>query len=264
MRAKYDSIGEDYSEGRREDPRIAAFIRRAIGPCRTIVNVGAGAGSYEPAGRKVVSVEPSFTMIQQHPARRDSCVQARAEKLPFRDGAFDCAMAVLTIHHWSEVAKGLAELRRVARERVVLLTWDQEIWERFWLVSEYCPILAQYDRERAIAVSSITTELGPSRVIPVPVPHDCTDGFQGAFWRRPEAYLDPAVRRHMSGFARVPSDTYEEGLRQLEADLSDGSWRRRHSQLMETETLDLGYRLIVAEPNSSKRVALSADSQGLL
>jgi SAM-dependent methyltransferase len=241
----YDTIGVGYSIGRREDPRIADFIARAIGDCRTVVNVGAGTGSYEPNETRVVAVEPSLAMIRQRQKRSLKVVQARAESLPFRDCAFDCALGVLTIHHWSSVREGLAELRRVAH-RTVILSWDQEVWERFWLF-DYCPLLRRQDRVRAVAISTIVEVLGPCKVVPVPIPHDCVDGFQGAFWRRPAAYLDPEVRRRMSGFTQAPRDSYEDGLARLAADLADKRWHREHSALMERESLDLGYRMIVSD-----------------
>lgn len=245
MPALYDTIGVGYSSGRQEDPRIAGPILRAIGDSRTIVNVGAGSGSYEPRDTPVVSVEPSRTMIRQRPTPSPRIVQARAEHLPFRDGAFDCALAILTIHHWSPVGNGLAELRRVAR-RTVILSWDQEVWERFWLF-DYCPSLRQEDRVRAVAISTIVAALGTAQITPVPIPNDCLDGFQGAFWRRPAAYLDPEVRKRMSGFAQAPRETYEDGLARLAADVADGTWHRAYAPLLKREALDLGYRLVVAD-----------------
>ena len=244
MPALYEKIGAGYSTGRREDPRIADLIFRAMGDCGSVVNAGAGAGSYEPPNTRVVSVEPSLTMMRQrqHPSRL--LVQARAERLPFRDGAFDCALAVLTIHHWSPVQEGLAELGRVAR-RSVILTWDQEVWDRFWLF-DYCPGLRRRDRRRAVAISTIAETLGPCEVIPVPIPHDCLDGFQGAFWRRPAAYLDAEVRKRISGFALAPRQSYERGLAHLAADIADDTWQRKHAALMKHESIDLGYRLIIA------------------
>jgi SAM-dependent methyltransferase len=240
----YDTIGVGYSAGRREDPRIADAILRAIGDCGSVINVGAGSGSYEPRIKRVVSVEPSLTMIRQRTTPSPRLVQARAERLPFRDGAFDCALAVLTIHHWSPVREGLAELRRIAR-KTVILSWDQEVWDRFWLF-DYCPDLRRQDRLRAVSISTIAEEFGSSKVIPVPIPHDCLDGFQGAFWSRPHAYLDPEVRSRISGFAQASPDSYEQGLERLAADLSDGTWQREHSMLVDRDAIDLGYRLIVA------------------
>lgn len=245
MQSLYDRIGIGYAAGRRQDPRIADAISLAIGDAGSVVNVGAGSGSYEPVSNRLVSVEPSMTMMRQRPKSSSLLVQGRAERLPFPDDAFDCALAVLTIHHWSPVREGLAELRRVAR-KTVILSWDQEVWERFWLF-DYCPDLRRQDGLRAVAISTIADALGPCQVSAVPIPHDCLDGFQGAFWRRPTAYLDPDVRRRISGFAQAPRESYEKGLARLAADLSDGTWQRRHSELMGYEVMDLGYRLVIAD-----------------
>jgi SAM-dependent methyltransferase len=240
--ALYDRIGVGYTSSRQPDPRIAARIERALGDARTVVNVGAGAGSYEPAGRQVTAVEPSAVMIGQRPAGAAPVVQAQAEHLPFPDAAFDAAMAVLTIHHWADVTAGIAELRRVAR-RVVVLTWDQELADRFWLVAEYLPEALRYDDGRAVAIGRLRELLAGAAVAPVPVPHDCRDGFLGAFWRRPEAYLDPAVRRAISSLAAI-EDRSAAGLQRLSDDLASGAWRARHADLLELDELDLGYRLV--------------------
>lgn len=238
----YDSIGRGYSAQRRPDPRIAAQLRSAIGESRSLVNVGASAGSYEPDDVPVVAVEPSRAMIAQR-RRRDWIVQARAEELPFRDAAFDCAMAVLTVHHWRDVAAGLAECGRATRRRIVLLTWDPEA-PGFWLVDDYVPELLAHDRRVFPPMSAFANAWGKIEVIPVPVPADCCDGFLGAYWRRPRAYLDPAVRGAMSSFARVPD--IQERMRQLRVDLDSGSWERRNRRLLDSDELDLGYRLVVA------------------
>jgi SAM-dependent methyltransferase len=190
----YDRIGSGYTGTRRPDPRIAAAIGAALGDARTLVNVGAGAGAYEPPVRRVVAVEPSRAMIRQRPTGAAPCIQAVAERLPFRDGAVDASLAILTIHHWTEQAAGLAELRRVARRRVVVFTWDLGSLGEFWLTTEYFPEILDLDRPRFASMAVLEQRLGAIRTIPVPIPHDCQDGFLGAFWRRPEAYLDPAVR----------------------------------------------------------------------
>ncbi len=241
----YDSIGAGYSTGPRPDPRIADVILNAIGGSHSVVNVGAGSGSYEPDDRRVVSVEPALTMIRQRSKPSSRLVRAKAERLPFRDGVFDCSLAVLTIHHWSPVREGLAELRRVARKSVIL-TWDQEIWRRFWLF-DYCPDLRRQDDLRAVPIATIAEALGPCNVTAIPIPHNCVDGFQAAFWRRPAAYLDREVRAGMSGFAQAAPASYEDGLARLAADLSDGTWQRQHAALMKCESMDFGYRLIVAD-----------------
>jgi SAM-dependent methyltransferase len=212
-----------------------------------VINVGAGAGSYEPADRRVVAVEPSREMIRQRPAAAAPVVQASATALPFRAGAFDAALAVLTVHHWPERAAGLAELRRVARDRVVILTWVLVPDEAFWLVEEYFPELAVLDRGLFPTPDEMRSILGPIEIRPLPVPHDCTDGFLGAYWRRPHAYLDPAVRGAISTFSRLPDA--EPGLTRLRNDLEDGTWARRHAPLLTRSELDLGYRLIISPKN---------------
>ncbi|WP_281260022.1 class I SAM-dependent methyltransferase [Hasllibacter halocynthiae] len=205
------------------------------------MNVGAGAGSYEPAGRDVTAVEPSATMIAQRPEGAAPCVQAFAEALPFEDGAFDAAMAVLTVHHWSDPAKGLAEMRRVATRPLVLLTADPA-FRGHWL-HEYFPELVALDDRVMPPLDWLGHALGGARIEAVPVPHDCIDGFLHANWRRPEAYLDPAVRAASSGLATT--DTAE-GVERLARDLSNGTWERRFGHLRSRAELDCGYRLVVA------------------
>jgi len=238
----YDRIGVGYGAHRRPDPRIGAAILHALGRAASVVNVGAGAGSYEPADRAVVAVEPSAAMIRQRPRGSAPVVQASATALPFRDDAFDAALAVLTVHHWPDRARGLAELRRVARHRVVILTWDPES-TGFWLVEDYFPALAM-DREIFPPLEELRRLLGAIDAHPLPIPHDCVDGFLGAYWRRPHAYLDPAVRGAISTFSKLGD--VEAGLARLRHDLEDGTWARRHGHLSTRSALDLGYRLVVA------------------
>ena len=247
MKATYDEIGVGYAGTRRPDPRIAARIADALGDTASLVNVGAGAGSYEPRDRRVVAVELSDTMIRQRPAGSAPAVRGTAEHLPLADGAVDAALAVLTLHHWGDARRGLAEMRRVARRRVAILTWDQAVWESFWLVREYLPCIGELDRPRALAIDEIAAAIGASRVEAVPVPHDCVDGFHGAFWRRPAAYLDARVRAGISTYASIPAAERERGLGRLAADLESGAWRARHRDLLDAEELDLGYRLVVAD-----------------
>jgi SAM-dependent methyltransferase len=209
------------------------------------VNVGAGAGSYEPRHGRVVAVEPSWAMIRQRPLGAGRAVQAYAEALPFGDRAFDAALAILTVHHWSDRERGLAELRRVAR-RVVLFTWDPAAADRFWLTTEYFPGIVALDLPRFPPMRELAARLGRVQVQPVPIPADCADGFLGAWWRRPEAYLDPATRRGISSFAQIPRAQLMRGLRELRADLRSGAWDRRHGHLRQAAELDLGYRLVVA------------------
>ncbi len=242
-RPVYDEIGRTYGRTRRPDPRIAARISAAIGPSATVVSVGAGTGSYEPPGT-VLAVEPSAAMIAQRPPWAAPAVQAAAEAIPLDDGACDVALAVLTIHHWSDLEAGFAELRRVGR-RQVLLTWDPAYAEALWLVTDYLPRLAEVNRRRFPALERIVDLLGgEARVETVPVPHDCVDGFQGAFWRRPEAYLDPFVRAGISDFALLSTAEEQTALERLEDDLGSGAFRARHADLLALDELDLGYRLL--------------------
>jgi SAM-dependent methyltransferase len=243
----YDRIGSRYAATRRPDPRIAAAIAVALGDARTVVNVGAGTGAYEPADRAVVAVEPSRTMIAQRPPRSAPCIQGVAEQLPFRTRSLDASLAVLTIHHWADQATGLGELRRVARRRVVLLTWDPDAGRDFWLTAEYIPEIIELDQPRFSPVAALEGSLGAIRQIPVPIPHDCQDGFLGAFWRRPEAYLDPDVRNGISAFAQMAPEHVRRGLARLADDLRSGRWEARHGALRGRDSLDVGYRLVVAE-----------------
>ncbi len=244
----YDEIGRGYVVTRRPDPRIARAIFDALGDCRSVLNVGAGAGSYEPRHLRVVAVEPSLQMIRQRPDGAAPVAQAVAEHLPFARASFDAALAVLTMHHWRDSAAGLAELARVARRRVLILTWDPARRDAFWLTAEYLPEILDLDVPRFPSLAEIAGSLGEVEARILPVPHDCQDGFLGAFWRRPEAYLDPNVRRAMSGFAQLRPGTLDAGLERLAHDLSSGRWDARFGHLRYQENADLGYRLLVAEP----------------
>src|SRR5262245_29978561 len=243
----YDQIGRDYATTRRPDPRIARDVVSSLGDACSVLNVGAGAGSYEPAHLFVVAVEPSREMIRQRLPGGAPVVRAVAERLPFADRSFDAALAVLTLHHWTDQAAGLAELARVARRRVVILTWDPAGGRDFWLTAEYLPAVVELDLPRFPPLDEIARALGRIEVRAVPVPHDCQDGFLGAFWRRPEAYLDPNVRRAISGFAQLPPHVVVAAMRRLTGDLASGEWDARFGHLRSRDTIDLGYRLIVAE-----------------
>ena len=229
---------------RQPDPRIVAAIDRALGPAQTIVNVGAGAGSYEPWDRHVVAVEPSAAMISIRPPEAAPAIRARAEALPFPDGAFDAATAILTVHHWEDQAAGLAEFRRVARRQVVL-TWDPTFADALWLAADYLPQIAIIDRRLFQPIDAVVDALGGGDVRIVEVPHDCTDGFMGAYWRRPEAYLDARARAAISTFARLDPTVVAEALRRLRQDLDSGAFWDRYRQLAGRASIDLGYRLIV-------------------
>jgi SAM-dependent methyltransferase len=247
---EYDRIGRGYTHTRQPDPRIAATISEALGDIRSIVNVGAGAGSYEPVHMAVVAADPSIEMIRQRPNGSAPAVLAQAESLPFRSRSFDAALAVLTIHHWTSVAAGLAELRRVATRRVVILTYDPARSDCFWLSSHYLPEIIDLDRKHLPTLGQLQEWLGEIEVSEVPIPYDCKDGFLCAFWQRPEAYLDPAIRRGISTFANLPFDTVNCGLAQLSEDLRSGRWEKLFGHLRTQASADLGYRLIIAKPGS--------------
>lgn len=242
MHTPYDTIGINYAELRKPDPRIAALIEAALGPARTILNVGAGAGSYEPSGRQVTAVEPSLEMIRQRPASATAVVQGSAEDLPFADNAFDASMAILTVHHWQDQAQGLKEMRRVTRGPIVILTYDPS-FRGFWL-ADYVPQLITLDEAQMPRISEYEQWLGPVRIEPVPIPHDCTDGFLSAYWRRPGAYLEPRIRAAISSFWAVGD--ISSALERLERDLADGEWAKRYGGLSGLNELDCGYRLVTA------------------
>ena len=242
---RYDLIGMGYTTTRRPDPRIARSIDDALGASRTVVNVGAGTGSYEPVDRTVVAVEPSAAMVLQRAPGSAPVVRATAEHLPFSRGAFDGAMAVLTVHHWTDPTVGLAELRRVATGPVVVLTFDHLVHSRQWLVTEYLPEMAALDDD-VPPPDEVVRALGGGSVAVVPVPADCLDGFCHSYWARPEAYLDPAVRAGISGIARLPRTTVADAMARLERDLATGRWHDRHGAALAAGVVDAGYRLVVS------------------
>jgi SAM-dependent methyltransferase len=242
MSAKFDTIGRNYSSLRKPDPRIARIIERALGSAQNVLNVGAGSGAYEPTDRSVIAVEPSREMIRKRIATAARVVQAGAEDLPFEDKSFDASMAILTIHHWRDKEAGLRDMRRVTRGPVVLLTFDPA--HRPWL-TDYLPALAALDEVQMPAMSRYEQWLGAVRVMPVLIPHDCSDGFLYAYWRRPEAYLDPYIRSGSSSFWTIGD--VESDLRNLRRDLETGAWQRRYAALLALDEYDAGYRLVVAE-----------------
>lgn len=251
--ALYDSIGRGYARSRRPDSRIAAAIDAALGDATSVVNIGAGTGSYEPPGRAVLAVEPSEVMIRQRPRQAAPCLQGLAEALPLESASFDAAMTVLSAHHWTDLERGLAEMARVARKRAVLLTWVPD-GPPFWLTTDYFPEFLAHDRMRfpdsTTLVAMLERIVGPARIAPVPVPHDCTDGFLCAYWRRPEAYLDAGVRNAMSSFARIDA---EAGLTKLRDDISSGRWAERNHHLLALDSLDAGYRIVWSDVDPRHR-----------
>jgi len=238
----YDNIGEGYAIQRRPDPRISAAITHALENAETVINVGAGTGSYEPQDRTVIAVEPSLTMIRQRVPGSAPVIQALASNLPFDDGTFDAGLAVLTIHHWDNRHQGLQELIRVVRGRIVIMTYNPAA-RGFWLVKDYFPEILDIDRRSLPSMEELRDSLGEITAHPLPIPHDCVDGFLGAYWRRPQMYLDERVRRAISSFSKVQD--VGPGVARLQRDLDNGTWERRYGWLLGESQLDLGYCLVV-------------------
>ena len=240
----YDTIGTTYAVTRRTEPRIAAQVWAALGDARTVLNVGAGTGSYEPPDRDVTAVEPSAVMRAQRPEGAAPCVAATAESLPFADRSFDAAMAFATVHHWHDPIAGLREMQRVAR-RVVVFTCEttERSWRgRFWLTRDY---LHEVAASRVGLATRVARAIG-ARMEPVLVPWDCADGFFEAYWRRPEAYLDERIRRGVSVWAGVGTDAEQRAVRSLADDLASGRWAERNRDLLGLDAAELGLRLLVA------------------
>jgi SAM-dependent methyltransferase len=241
----YDEIGRTYTRTRREDPGFAAALHAPLGNARTVVNVGAGTGSYEPADRAVVAVEPSPAMLGQREGRTRRVVRGVAEALPFPDGTFDAAMAVLTVHHWSDPAAGLRELRRVARRQVVLF-YEPLQSHGLWVLDYFPEALDLPTEQDPPGEELLRRILDVQDVLPVLVSHDCLDGVGAAFWARPEAYTDPDVQAGMSWLAQLPADARRRGTERLAADLASGAWDERLGHLRHQDTYDGGYRIAVA------------------
>jgi SAM-dependent methyltransferase len=248
-RPRYDRIGAGYARLRRDDPRFRALIDAALGDARTVVNVGAGTGSYEPRDRHVVAVEPSDVMAAQRPPDLAPAIRAGARALPLRDASVDAAMAILTVHHWDgEQERGVRELRRVARGPVVILTYDPRVSAQMWLMAEHLPEVATLDHRIFPHPERLAEWLGGRvRVEPVPIPADTPDWMLGAFWAHPERVLDPAARAATSGFARMPPAIVERCVATVRRDLDSGAWDARHGHLRTREAYDAGLRLVVAE-----------------
>ncbi len=240
MGTPYDTIGVNYSDLRKPDPRIEEAIGGALGSAGTVLNVGAGAGSYEQADRQVTAIEPSMEMIRQRGASAAPVIQGYAEDLPFDDNSFDASTAILTVHHWADKEKGLKEMRRVTRGPIVLLTFDPS-HRGFWL-ADYIPDLVALDEAQMPRMTEYEEWLGSVEISAVPIPHDCADGFLCAYWRRPAAYLDPGIRAAMSSFWAV--NNISGGLRKLASDLDTGKWAQRYCELLNLDERDVGYRLV--------------------
>lgn len=247
---RYDVIGAEYAVTRREDPRIATLIHAALGEARTVVNVGAGTGSYEPRDRQVLAIEPSEVMIAQRDPRLPPAIPSGAYPLPLEDRSMDAAMAILTVHHWDEdQERGVKEMRRVARGPVVILTIDPEVSARMWLMADYLPEVAELDRRIFPALQTLARWLDVEvDVREVPITRDTPDWSLCSFWAHPERVLDAYARNSTSGFARMPPDVVDRVVEAVERDLQDGTWDEHHGHLRELDEYDSGLRLLVAKP----------------
>lgn len=247
MYVDYDQLAKQYKTYRRPDPRIAKRIQFYLQNAQRILNVGAGLGSYEPENCEVVAVEPAFEMISKRNHSKAILIQGIAEELPFKDDIFDCSMCILTMHHWSNIVSGLKEVLRVTRDKIVLFTWIG-YGNNFWL-EDYIPEIIGIDAKLFPTIEELNQILGDVLVETIEIPYDCTDGFMCAYWRRPEMYLDPDARSAISTFSRIPE--IQERLNILQEDIESGVWHKNYSHLLEKESFDLGYRLVVCEKSKS-------------
>jgi hypothetical protein len=245
--ALYDSIGRSYATTRQPDPHIAALIWAAIGDATSLVNIGAGTGSYEPPDIPIIAVEPSAAMISQRRPDAAPCIQAVAEDLPLPNDAFDCALASLTVHHWKDFSAGLAEMRRVSR-RQVFFTWDAQFYAgSFWLDRDYRPDSLVHTPTLVTMEDIVAAYNGAVDIVDVPVPSDCIDGFAAAYWNRPETYLDPVVQAGISWFALADPESVAAAIARLTADIESGAWDEKYGHLRELTEYDFGYRLVIAD-----------------
>lgn len=240
----YDTEGKTYAIGRRNDARIASQLWQKLNPGQSLLNIGAGAGSYEPVDTDLVALEPSTTMIRQRPEASACCVQGCAEQLPFANHSFDQVMTILSMHHWPDQATAFREIRRVCKQRFVALTWDPAC-EPFWLTRDYFPEIIAMDRQIFPSMDTLREYFPHVQIETVAIPWDCQDGFFAAFWRRPEAYLDPQVRACMSTFGRL--ENVDAQISRLAQDLSSGQWYEKNKELMNRNALDAGYRLLIID-----------------
>jgi SAM-dependent methyltransferase len=248
MFVDYDQLAKQYNHYRKPDPRITERIHFHLQGAQRILNVGAGTGSYEPENGIIVAIEPSYEMISKRINSKTILVQGIAEELPFTDNVFDCSMGILTIHHWSDITLGLQEMRRVTKDKIVLFSWIGYYDNNFWL-KDYIPEIAGTDEKLFPTLEELDHILGGISVETIEIPYNCTDGFMCAYWRRPEMYLDPNARKAISTFSRTPE--IQEGLNKLQEDIESGEWRKKYSHLLEKESLDLGYRLIVCKKSNA-------------
>jgi SAM-dependent methyltransferase len=246
--ARYDTIGHGYSQTRREDPRFRALIHAALGNARTVVNVGAGSGAYEPLDRHVIAIEPSDVMAAQRPRDLAPAIRASAGNIPLRDRSVDAAMAILSVHHWDEECEqGVRELRRVARDAVVILTYDATVSGAMWLMTDYLPEVAAMDLNIFPPPEKLAKWLGGNaKIDAVPIPRDTPDWMLGSFWAHPERVLDANARAATSGFARMPTNVVDRVVAEVSRDLASGRWDERNGHLRKLDALDVGLRLVVA------------------
>lgn len=245
----YDKYGQKYAGCRQTDPRIAAHIYEALGKAETVLNVGAGAGSYEPAEKYVIAVEPSAVMRMQRAAtHKVPAIQAKADNLPFDNNAFDASMAMVTVHHWPDMQKGLKELRRVTRNQILIMTFDPEALHHFWN-AHYFPELIEVEKARYPAIDHIVQALGGNcEIKSIPVPLDCVDGFQEAFYGRPEAFLEKEVRLSQSAWGFLEEGVEDILVKRLSDDLASGEWDRKYGHFRSQESFTCALRLIIAYP----------------
>ena len=245
----YDKLGQKYSGYRQTDPRIAEYVTKALGDAKTILNLGAGAGSYEPSDKYIVAVEPSIVMrSQRNKNGKVPAINAKADNLPFDDNAFDASMAMVTVHHWPDIDKGLKELRRVTNGQVVIMTFDPNELDNFWN-AKYFPELIEVEKARYPTIKFIEKSLGGKcEIVPIPIPIDCVDGFQEAFYGRPEAFLEKEVRLSQSAWGFLPEGIEEKLVQSLEADLKSGEWDRKYGHFRSQPTFTCALRLIISRP----------------
>jgi SAM-dependent methyltransferase len=248
--ARYDEIGCDYATTRREDPWLRDRVMSALGDSGTIVNVGAGTGSYEPGDRYVIAIEPSDVMAAQRPAELVPAIRGSAAPLMLRDNSVDAAMAILTIHHWDDqLESGVGELRRVARGPVVILTVDADVSADMWLLRDYLPEAAALDCATFPAIACLVEWLGGTvEVQTILTARDTPDWTLASFWAHPERVLDKTARNATSGFARMDAAVVERVVADVGRDLRNRTWDQRYGHLRHLDELDVGMRLVVARP----------------
>jgi SAM-dependent methyltransferase len=243
----YDSLGQKYSGYRQTDPRIAAYISDALLDAKTVLNVGAGAGSYEPSDKYVAAVEPSVTMRAQRIANgKVPAINAKADNLPFDDNAFDASMAMVTVHHWPDIEKGIKELRRVTKKQILILTFDPNELDNFWNAA-YFPELIEVEKARYPTIDFLKNALGGNcEVVAIPIPIDCVDGFQEAFYGRPEAFLKKEVRRSQSAWGFLPKELEETLVKRLKDDLESGAWDKKYGHFRNQPSFTCALKLLIS------------------